>query len=288
MGVIRIRDQKIERLFFKELTEKERARVYDIKRGDNAGKSIAILKDKTHKLNMQMEDEVWYDVGHVSIKDDYPVAWRKNVDDEWITINEGAVICFKAKENSWKDKTTGETVQGNSKVMLDSFDLIENGEENKNPFIYNQSGEQTKGREADSKGQKKWTKKDTSGISVGHSLNCGLIHTKYKLDVTKVLKASENAHDITLELQEEYKELHPKMSEYDRNAAVGHAILNAFRIGGSKLTLLNNARIILNDLVPPMFDYVKGIKKEVEPDKEETKKEPEPDKQKVDEKDAPW
>lgn len=262
MGVLRLRDQKISRLFFKELTKEQREKVYNIKNGPNAGKSMAMFKDKTHKVSLQLEDGDWFEVGHTIIHDDKPVQWRKELDGEWTTINEGALVCFKANENSWRDKETDELIKGNSKMVGDSFDMIENGPGNANPFIFNPSGPVQSNKTTDSGGQKKWAKKDYSGVSTGHSINCGLIATKYKLDVTKILKASKNAHDITIKLQEEYKAEHPELSDYDRNAAVGHSILNAFRIGGKASKIEENARVILKDIVPEIMAYVKGEKTE--------------------------
>ncbi len=262
MAIVRIRDQKIKRIYFKVLTKEQKERVYDIKNGPNAGKSMAMFKDKTHKISIQMEDDTWFEAGMTTIFDDKPVQWRKELDGEWTTINEEALVCFKFNENVWEDKKTGELKAGNGKIIGESFDLIENGPEDTNPFIYNPSGDRGGDRSTDSGGGKQWAKKDYSGVSTGHSINCGLIATKYKLDVTKVLKASKNAHDITIKLQGEYKASHPKLSEYDRNAAVGHSILNAFRIGGRSSTIEKNARIILKDIVPEVMAYIKGEKTE--------------------------
>ncbi len=269
MKTVRIREGEIKRVYLKELTQEEIDRVIVPKVGDKIGQQIKINDGKTHKLSLEVEysDRAtketvcsWFSCSPVKLFAGKPQVWKRTPDKgkTWEVVNPSAIVDFNAV-----DKEDG----FNPKINLNTFDLIENGPEQEDPFIWKR--DEGGGEE---KPKKKWTPKDTSGIQVGHSLNCGLIHNKHKLDVTKVLKASKNAHDITVELQGEYKEQNPNMSEYDRNAAVGHSILNSFRIGGSKLTLLNNARIILNDLVPPMLAYVKGETEEEE-EKVENKKE---------------
>ena len=247
MGIIRIRNKKIQRLYFKVLTEEEKNRVFNTKEGKKQ-----FLKERTHGVKIYMEDEQWYDAGYITAKEGFPLQWRKKVNGEYMTINEGAEVDFNAKENG----------DFNAQIIGSTVDVITNGPENPNPFIYGQKKQES------NEGTQSYQKRDYTGVEVGHSINGALAWCNYKFDVSKVLEASNNVHDITKELKEYYKKENPSLSDYDLGAIVGHSVLNACRIGGTKEKLMSNAKSILNDIVPTVTDYVRGVKPEpiVEPD----------------------
>jgi len=227
---------KITKIGIWELTEEQKNKVF------SNGKQYS--KDKTHRVALICEGiEGWFNVGSIKCNPDYAPTWRREIDGNWEDLREGAEVFFQyTEEGKYKN------------IKLKSFNVIKNGDGKATPFPNdekNSNNNQTQ-------------KKDFSGISTGHAINCSLWCTKHDIsNITKILELSKNLHDLTVKLQKEYKKYKKDMSEYDVNAMVGHAILNACRIGGEINTIEQNARLILNDIVPPVSEYIKTGKSPV-------------------------
>ncbi len=256
MKQVFISAKKIERFYFKEYSQKEIDRIIVPKTGENTGKQVQINKDKTHALNLKIEDGDWFSAGSIKLTPSRPQVWRRCDDGgTWFDVNPGAIVHFQAK-----DKEDG----FNPRINLNTFAIEKNGPEQENPYIW--KAEQSD-KTTDSGGKKQWGKKDFTGISIGHALNCGLWVVKHKLkDISKILELSKNLHNLTKELKAEYKIKNPEMNDYDLGAMVGNSVLNSCRIGGAESTIKKNAKIILDELVPDITAYVRGAKTEISDD----------------------
>ncbi len=254
MKQVFISAKKIERFYFKEYSQKEIDRIVVPKTGDNAGKQVQINKDKTHALNLKIEDGEWFSAGSIKLIPGKPQTWRRCDDGgNWFDVNPGAIVHFQAK-----DKEDG----FNPRINLNTFAVETNGPEQENPYIWKaEQGDKS----TESGGKKQWVKKDYSGVEIGHAINGGLLRGKHSLkDISKILELSKNVHDVTVQLKAEYKIKYPDMSDYDLGAMVGHAVLNSCRIGGVEGTIKKNAMIIIDEIVPEITAYVRGEKVEDE------------------------
>lgn len=104
-------------------------------------------------------------------------------------------------------------------------------------------------------------KRDNSGISCGHALNCAYRILGYKpKDSEEVVEYAKKLHDITKELQGEVKKANPALSDYELGASVGNAILNACgMLTKTKLGEVKDvAKNILDNESRLILAYVKG------------------------------
>ncbi len=111
--------------------------------------------------------------------------------------------------------------------------------------------------------------KDTTGIQVGHALNIAFDLIDYK-GMKDALAVAQDVHTLTLKLKAEYAAEHPKMSEYDVGACVGHAVSNGAKFAKAKgdtsvEQIEKAAKAILSQIVPAMDSYVRnGLKTQPE------------------------
>jgi hypothetical protein len=230
--------------------------------GPHFGKQFQI--DKTHTIAIKViglkvngvDYDKWITVRHQKFNEGQELSLRLETGGEWKDVWEGSKILF-----FYEIKNGFVNIVDKGKMAL-----MEQGTRPDKVYTFG-----TKQNESGGNNNTGY-KKDYSGVSTGHAINCGLLLSKHKINnIGEILENSKNMHDLTTKLKAEYKQKNPNMSEYDVGAMVGHSILNACRIGGGIET---HARKIMDELVPVVTAYVKG--EDISPS-EDTEPSPIPD-----------
>lgn len=230
---------------------------------------VGWFADKTHSVvckvgkdGVNCDHEGWISINSVTKEEDKDITWRSKISEEWHEIWEGAEVEFMYDLDGkyWKKK---------EKTFID---VVKNGTREPKSYSFHRAKGSGGGDTQQSSGGGGYKPKDMAGLEAGHALNGGFAWCQYSFDISKILEASKNVHEITKTLKEEYKTQNPSFSDYDIGATVGASVLNACRIGGTKEVLLENARKILSDLVPNIVAFVKG--ENIIPNKQRESQEP--------------
>lgn len=236
--IIKVRGT-LKRVYMKELTQEELDRIITPRTGPNAGNQVKIYDGKTHKLNIQMDDDKWYGGGAVKIKPGDPCILRKQVDDEWENIYEGAKIVFKAKLNG----------DYNPNIRWKTFDMEENGTPPENPFIYKQSEVDASSNSSSVLGNK--SKFDPIGQMKGNAFNGAMNfnnHDKKKATFENIKGVAGEIFKANKTLQEKYPDEH--------GATIGMVVKEACCMTPNPKEIVNVAEYLLTEVVHALNDYL--------------------------------
>ncbi len=178
----------------------------------------------------------------------------KNADDKYVDFGKGLEITLPVEK--------GEEYNGKPQYTARLSDVCVVGGE----AVVEQA---TKAKAASQPAAYSGKPKDTTGIQVGHALNIAFDLIDYK-GMKDALAVAQDVHTLTLKLKAEYAAEHPKMSEYDVGACVGHAVSNGAKFAKAKgdtsvEQIEKAAKAILSQIVPAMDSYVRnGLKTQPE------------------------
>lgn len=114
--------------------------------------------------------------------------------------------------------------------------------------------------------------KDMSGVESGQGINGAmnfLLTWGVEASNENIVKYSKLVHNATMAVKEYVKETSPDVPEYDRGARAGLAVLTACKLVGTdapfEQSLVDIAKDLLENVFPPVLEYVKTPAKESPP-----------------------
>ena len=203
----------------------------------------------THVASIVVDGQ-WINFISLSIKEnrdpDISINTGTKAQPKWATVNEGDEVRVVVQETVKGDKTYYNAKKSGIKLV----------KKNASPQAAKSSGTTNNYNSKP---------KDTTGISVGHSLN-GAINfvTSSGADNSNesIIEVAKKVHDVTERLKEEYAKANPGLSAYDVGAAVGNSVLNACRMapadGDFQENVYHLAKDLLLNVAPEILKYVKG------------------------------
>lgn len=109
--------------------------------------------------------------------------------------------------------------------------------------------------------------RDTTGIEVGHSINCAMnFLASEDQDEDTLIATAKKFHEATTALKQKTRLNKPDASEYDIGASVGQAVLASASLGVFETVeeVVANAEFILDNVVDPLHEYVVASKEDTE------------------------
>ena len=193
---------------------------------------------------------VWYSFG--GCKTD---KWNVKMGNDFKVLGVGSEVAFKAEQS-------GDFWNGKSMMVLN---LVE-GDNTRAPAPNtNQSSEQKPAYQPK-------PKFDATGVSTGQSVNGALnFILTFGLDASNenIVKYGKLVHAVTEKVKEYVKTVNPDATEYEQGARGGLAVLSACKLVGTDQDFETGVEFIAKDLVdnvfPPIMDFVKGGTKEEAP-----------------------
>lgn len=205
--------------------------------------------DNNFRKSFQIDD-VWYSMG--GAKTD---KWNVKMGNDFKVLGVGSEVAFKAEQS-------GDFWNGKSMMVLN---LVE-GDNTRTPTpSANQSSEQKPAYQPK-------PKFDATGVSTGQSVNGALnFILTFGLDASNenIVKYGKLVHSVTEKVKEYVKTVNPDATEYEQGARGGLAVLSACKLVGTEQDFEVGVEYIAKDLVdnvfPPIMDFVKGGVKEEAP-----------------------
>jgi len=238
--IIKVRGT-LKRVYMKELTQEELDRIITPRTGPNAGNQVKIYDGKTHKLNIQMDDDKWYGGGAVKIRPGDPCILRKQVDDEWENIYEGAKVVFKAKLNG----------DYNPNIRWKTFDMEENGAPPENPFIYKQN-EANSNADSNTQSANK-PKFDPIGMMKGNAFNGAMEVLQHNVNVVTF----DSVKGVAGEIFKANKTLQEKYPD-ENGATIGMVVKEACCMTSDSKEIIKIAEYLLTSVVSELNSYLDG------------------------------
>lgn len=210
-------------------------------------KEIANGADKygnTHRAGVRIGDH-WVNNVNIKTKEGNEPQVRFNAgtqaEPNWTTLEVGDDVRMEVNPNEWNGK------------------ISYNGAVSKIILVKKGAGGGSK-PQAPQGGQVAQQKRDFTGVEVGHAINAALnfmenVDFENTRDIVDVAK---QFHDLTVKMKDAHAKANPKMSDYDVGASVGHAILNASKLAGDMESVEAFAQKILDEVVNPVFEHVRG------------------------------
>lgn len=208
----------------------------------------------THRAGVRIGDD-WVNNINIKVKEGFDPQVRFNAgnqaDPDWQNLEVGDDVKLVVTPNEYNGKT------------------YYNGAVSKIRLVKKGSGAPAQAKPAG--GQKQgdtFQKKDFTGVEVGHAINAAL---NFMEDVDfdnsgEIVETAKLFHTLTVKMKEAHAKANPKMSDYDVGASVGHAVLNASKLAGDMESVETFAQAILDNVVNPVFDFVReSAKKEEKP-----------------------
>lgn len=215
--------------------------------------------ENTHRAGVKIGED-WINNINLKVKEGNDPQIRFNNGTQgkpdWQTLDVGDEVRITCTESEYNGKIY--YYSGTSKIKL-----VKKGAG---------GGSSAAGKPAQAGGNT-YTKRDTSGVEIGHAVNGGYNLQRGGVE-GDIVDLAKQVHDLTVALKAEYAKKNPDMSDYDVGASVGHAVLNGTRDGESIERVEEIARSILDEVVPAVAEYVRGGKKEAEKPKPAAKKAP--------------
>ena len=205
----------------------------------------------THSRALQIND-TWYNFSGGT----KPV-WNVKIGDGFKVLGAGSEVAFKA--TTTVSKTNGKEYTNCSGLMV--INLVEG----------DNSTTAAKGGSAQAAPYQA-KPKDMSGISTGQSVNGAMnFLLTYGVEASNenIVKYGKLVHSATEKVKAYVKTVNPDVSEYEQGARGGLAVLSACKLVGTDQDFEEGVVAIAKDLVdnvfPPIMDFVKGGEKQPAP-----------------------
>lgn len=225
--------------------ETPKSRPYQGKSIISTHKCSFLLKEKGKESR---EDEgVWIGLGDIEIKGNTEDLRCKDSDGNWHTIERGVEVSVDVTVSQGANGKTYYNAKKAAITVVSTDGVVKKESSNSNSKPTPE--------------KKAYTPRDTTGMEVGHAVNGGFELVRSGAPLSPV-EAAKVVHNATLALKaEEAKKRGVELTNYDVGASVGHAILNACKNSGGKITtegdLIAEAKSVL-DVSEEITAYVKG------------------------------
>lgn len=188
-------------------------------------------------------------------------VWNVKIGDGFKVLGAGSEVAFKA--TTTVSKTNGKEYTNCSGLMV--INLVE-GENSPPP------GKTSQPASGVTQGSYTPKPKDMSGVSTGQSVNGALnFLLTYGVDPSNenIVKYGKLVHSATEKVKAYVKSVNADANDYEQGARGGLAVLSACKLVGTEQDFEAGVVAIAKDLVdnvfPPIMDFVKGGEKQPEP-----------------------
>lgn len=202
--------------------------------------------DNNFRRSMQVDD-VWFSFGGCKTE-----KWNVKMGNDFKVLGVGSEVAFKAEQS-------GDFWNGKSLMVLN---LVEGDNTRAAP----QQGSSAQAAPYQAK------PKDMSGISTGQSVNGAMnFLLTYGVEASNenLVKYGKLVHSATEKVKAYVKTVNPDVGEYEQGARGGLAVLSACKLVGTEQDFEEGVVAIAKDLVdnvfPPITDFVKGGEKQPAP-----------------------
>lgn len=186
----------------------------------------------------------------------------KDTDGKYHTLTKGMEVSIVIEKIDEKKKDGKTYINRYSKpanvTMLDASNA--------------EAPQQNNGQPSGSAGVASTGKKDFSGVSCGHAINGAmeLLDGKVK-SMDELYDLAVEVHKATEATKAAYRNLHPKLSDYEAGATVGNAILNVCKmLTKTKVGLIEEKALsFLENMSEPLLHFIKNGEAKAEGEKEE-------------------
>lgn len=206
--------------------------------------------DNNFRKSFQIDD-VWYSMG--GSKTD---KWNVKMGNDFKVLGVGSEVALKAEQS-------GDFWNGKGLMVLN---LVEGDNTRSVP----QQGASQGGGSSGNNYQAK--PRDNTGVSTGQSVNGAMnFLLTYGVEPSNenIVKYGKLVHSATEKVKAYVKTVNPDASEYEQGARGGLAVLSACKLVGTDQDFEEGVVAIAKDLVdnvfPPIMNFVKGGEKQPEP-----------------------
>lgn len=215
----------------------------------------------THTASIVV-DNMWINYISLGIKEgrdpDITINTGTKDSPKWVRIEEGDEVKVIVSETVKGDKTYHNAKRTGIKLVKKGAGGSSGGSSS--------SGGQSSGGNYQAK------PKDMSGISTGQSVNGAMnFLLTYGVEASNenIVKYGKLVHSATEKVKAYVKTANPDVSEYEQGARGGLAVLSACKLVGTAQDFEEGVVAIAKDLVdnvfPPIMDFVKGVEKQPAP-----------------------